>query len=176
MRFVALLRGINVGGNTMIKMDELKAVFSELGFENVGSYINSGNLAFDTKKANEEKLVSRLEAAIESKFNKQVPVMVRDQIDISRIIDANPFAGQFESHKYMHALFLTEPLPNEKVKLLAETDFGDERLAVIDREIYVLMPNGLAESVFCKKAILDKSPKVLYTARNWRTVEKLAEL
>jgi len=61
MRYIALLRGINLGGANQMKMDDLKAVFAELGFENVKSYINSGNLAFDTKKTTESKLINKIE-------------------------------------------------------------------------------------------------------------------
>lgn len=176
MRYVALLRGINVGGNTMIKMAELKAVFERCGLENVVTYINSGNLAFDCKKMGEEKLVSKLETAIEASVGKVVDVMVREQADIGRIIDNNPFAGEYESHKQMHMLFLKEPLMPEKAEMLRDTDFGDERLSIDGREIYFYLPHGVADSLFSKKAPLDKKPRVAYTARNWRTVEKLSIL
>src|SRR3954470_18717916 len=119
MRYVALLRGINVGGGNMIKMDELKAVFTQLGFENVVSYINSGNLAFDAAKASESELVDKIEKAVEPRFGKRVHVMVRDQKDIERILKNNPFDGQYESHKHMHVLFLKEPMLSEKADALA---------------------------------------------------------
>ena len=176
MRYVALLRGINVGGNTMIKMADLKAVFEQLGFENVVSYINSGNLAFENRKSDEEKLVSKLEAAIVARFDKAVEVMIREQTDIVRIIENNPFAGEYESHKQMHVLFLKEPLMPEKAEILKDTDFGDERLSIDGREIYFYLPHGVADSLFTKKAPLDKRLRVAYTARNWRTVEKLSIL
>jgi uncharacterized protein (DUF1697 family) len=73
-------------------------------------------------------------------------------------------------------LFLKGELPLEKQFQLSETDFGDEVVICMDRQIYVLMPAGVTESVFSKKAILDKKPRVLYTGRNIRTVEKLAGL
>ena len=105
MRYIALLRGINVGGNTMIKMAELKAAFEQCGFENVVTYINSGNIAFDctsprlskgeSSNAAEEKLTSKIEQAIEKHFNKQIPTMIREQSAIEGIIASNPFAGQF---------------------------------------------------------------------------------
>src|SRR4051794_21625014 len=118
MRYIALLRGINVGGGNMMKMDDLKAVLAGLGFENVVSYINSGNFAFDTKKTAEEKLVARIEGAVEEKFGKRVDVMVREQSEIKRIVAANPLEGQYETHKQMHVLFLKEPMPREKEELL----------------------------------------------------------
>ena len=176
MRYIALLRGINVGGATMMKMDDLKAEFQKLGFENVKSYINSGNLAFDVRKTSETKLIDKIESAVEARFDKHFHVMIREQSDIERIISANPFDGEFGSHKEMHVLFLKEPLPAEKEKLLGETAFAGERYSAIGREIYAHLPHGVAESTFSKKAILDKAPRVPYTGRNWRTVEKLAVL
>src|SRR3954467_13585214 len=104
MRYVALLRGINVGGANMMKMDDLKAVFTEIGFANVRSYINSGNLAFDTKKTNETKLIDKIESAVETKFGRRVHIMIREQRDIERVIKNNPFEGQYESHKHMQVL------------------------------------------------------------------------
>ena len=174
-RYVALLRGINVGGGNMMKMDDLKAAFAGLGFENVVSYINSGNLAFDAKKTAEAKLVDKIEDAVEAKFGKRVDVMVREQKDIERILKSNPFEGQYESHKHMHVLFLKVPMPLEKEKLLQESAFPGEKYDVRDREIYNLLPNGVAGSLLTK-GFFEKKPRVSYTGRNWRTVQKLAEL
>ena len=114
MRYVALLRGINIGGANQMKMDDLKAVFSKLGFENVKSYINSGNLAFDCKKTSENKLIDKIETAVESRLGRRVHIMIREQNEIERILKNNPFDGQYESHKHMHVLFLKEPVPAEK--------------------------------------------------------------
>ena len=175
MRYIALLRGINVGGNTMMKMDELKAAFSGLGFENVKSYINSGNLAFDTKKIAENKLIVKIEDAVEAKFGKRVHIMVREQSDIERVLKNNPFDGQYESHKHMHVLFLKDPMPTEKAKQLQASALPGERYEIRDREIYNLLPNGVAGSLLTK-GFFEKKPVVPYTGRNWRTVEKLVEL
>lgn len=175
MRHIALLRGINVGGNTMIKMTELKAAFEKLGFENVVTYINSGNIGFDTKKTAEEKLVAKIEKAILSNFDKTVPVMVREQDAIDGILSGNPYVGQFESHKEMHVLFLKEEMPPEKTAQLLEAAPADERFAVIGREIYCHLPMGVIDSIL-GKSFIEKKLKVSVTGRNWRTVQKLAEL
>jgi uncharacterized protein (DUF1697 family) len=175
MRYVALLRGINLGGANQMKMDDLKALFSELGFGNVMSYINSGNIAFDVKKSSENKLIDKIEDAVESKFGKRIHVMVREQKDIERILKNNPFDGQFESHKHMHVLFLKEPMPAEKENLLQESALPGERYEVRGREVYNHLPNGVAGSLLTK-GFFEKKPAVPYTGRNWRTVEKLAEL
>jgi uncharacterized protein (DUF1697 family) len=102
--------------------------------------------------------------------------MVRKQSEVKEIIDANPFAGESCDHKLLHVLFLKNDLPLEKQFLLSETDFGNETVICLGREIYVRLPAGVAESVFSRKRVLDKAPRVSYTARNWRTVQKLAEL
>jgi uncharacterized protein (DUF1697 family) len=175
MRYVALLRGINVGGGNMIKMDELKAVFTQLGFENVVSYINSGNLAFDTRKTSEAKLVERIEDAIEKDFGRRVPVMVREQTDIERILKSNPFDGQYGSHKEMHVLFLKDDMPDEKASALATAAKDGEQFEIAGREIYCYVTIGVADSLL-SKGFFEKKPVVPVTARNWRTVEKLATL
>lgn len=175
MRYIALLRGINVGGNTIIKMEELRKTIEALGFENVASYINSGNLAFDAKKTVEDKLCSKIEEAIEKNFGKPVAVMVREQKEIETILDGNPFHGQFESHKEMHVLFLKVPMSDEQAGQLRSLAPEQERFAVEGREIYCHLPTGVADS-FLGRGQFEKKLKVSVTARNWRTVEKLAEL
>ncbi len=175
MRYIALLRGINVGGNTMIKMSELRESFETLGFENVVTYINSGNLAFDSKKTSEEKLVAKIEKAIEKDIGKTIPVMVREQADIERILAANPFDGKFESHKEMHVLFMRATMPAEKKKQLIDLSNDNEQFAVVGREIFALLKLGVANSLL-GKGYIEKKLKIPITARNWRTVEKLAEL
>ncbi len=174
-RYIALLRGINLGGNNQMKMSDLKLVFESLGFDNVATYINSGNLAFDAKKTAEAKLETKIEDAVEANVGKRIDVMVRPQSEISTIIKNNPFDGQYESHQHMHVLFLKEPMPREKEELLQASAFPGEKYDVREREIYNLLPNGVAGSLLTK-GFFEKKPRVSYTGRNWRTVEKLAEL
>ena len=174
-RYVALLRGINLGGNVMVKMEELRRTFEELGFENVKTYINSGNVAFDAKKAGDAKLADKIEAAVEKQVGRPVAVMVREQKDIERILKNNPFEGQYESHKHMHVLFLKEKMPKEKEQQLQASALPGEQYEVRGREIYNLLPEGVAGSLLTK-GFFEKKPKVSYTGRNWRTIQKLAEL
>lgn len=175
MRYVALLRGINLGGKTMINMGDLKAEFEKLGLRNVTSYINSGNIAFDTAKASESKLVARIETAVEARFGRAVAVMVREQPDIERIIRNNPFDGQYESHKEMHVLFLKDEMPAEKREQLHASALKGERYEVRGREIYCHLPLGVANSLMTK-GFFEKKPRVPTTARNWRTVQRLVDL
>lgn len=175
MRYVALLRGINVGGATMMKMDDLKAEFRKLGFQNVVSYINSGNFAFDAEKASESKLVKIVEGAIEERFGRKVAVMIRAQSEIESILTENPFDGQYGSHKEMHVLFLKDEMPGEKRRQLIESALEGERYEVRDREVYCHLPNGVAESLL-SKGFFERKMNLSATARNWRTVVKLGNL
>ncbi len=175
MRYVALLRGINVGGNTMIKMSDLKASFEDLGFKNVITYVNSGNLAFDANKISEETLASKIEKAVEKIIDKQVLVMVREQRSINDVLKHNPYEGEYESHKQMHVLFLKEPVPSSKREEILGLQSAGERIAVRGREIYALLLGGMSESLL-GRGLIEKKLKMPMTARNWRTVEKLAEL
>ncbi len=86
MRYVALLRGINVTGKNMIKMETLRATFESLGFKNVVSYINSGNLAFDTTKTEDGKLAKKIHDAIQKDFGFDISVMVRSMAEIEEIV------------------------------------------------------------------------------------------
>lgn len=175
MRYIALLRGINVGGNTMIKMTELKTSFETLGLKNVVSYINSGNLAFDANKTVEEKLVGKIEKAIAADFGLQIQVMVREQSSIAGILTNNPFEGEFESHKEMHVLFMKDKMPEEKQAQLLENNGENEKFAIRGREIFALLKLGVADSLL-GKGFIERKLKIPVTARNWRTVEKIADL
>ncbi len=175
MRYVALLRGINVGGNTMIKMEDLRKAFEELGFENVVSYINSGNLAFDVRKSSETNLIKKIEGAVENLIHKRVQVMVREQSDIERVTANNPFNGKYQSHKEMHVLFLKTELSKEQISWLTETTPSGEFFEIRGREIYCHLPMGVADS-YLGRGQFEKKLKASVTARNWRTVEKLATL
>ena len=106
MRYLALPRGVNVTGSNMIKMAVLKAEFESLGFKNVVTYINSGNVAFDTKKTAEVTLVKKIAPVLEKLAGRPIRVMIRDQAAIQKILTANPFDGEYQSHKEMHVLFI----------------------------------------------------------------------
>jgi len=160
-------------------MPELKQVFNELGFENVITYINSGNIAFDvagkTSGGTESKLTSQIEQAIEGHFKLPIRVMVRRQNAIEKILKNNPFDGDFESHKEMHVLFMRDEMPKEKELQLLEKQTEDERFVVRGREIYCHLRLGVADSLL-GKGFIEKKLKVPVTGRNWRTVQKLADL
>lgn len=159
----------------MIKMSDLKSTFEELSLKNVVTYINSGNLAFDCPKTAEARLVSKIEGAVEKIAGKRVQVMVRDQASIKDVLSHNPFDGRYESHKQMHVLFMHDEIPNARREEVLGWQSDSERIAIRRREIYALLLGGVADSLI-GRGLLEKRLKMAMTARNWRTVQKLAEL
>ena len=175
MKYAAFLRGINVGGKNKIKMEILREVCAALGFENVKTYINSGNIVFETVKADDKKLGDRIEKAIEQEFALKIRTMVRSRGEIEEIVENNPFNGQFENDKDLHVFFLDEELPEEKCDLLLSNNSATEMFAVRGREIYCHLRVSVLDSLMGKDYI-GKKLKVSATARNWRTVNKILEL
>lgn len=175
MKYAAFLRGINVGGKTIVKMEKLREVFQSLGFENVKSYIQSGNVIFETRKTDDEKLAAKIEAAVEREFFK-TPVMIRSLDEIRDAFENNPFRDEEFEDKLFHLVFLSEKLSSEKAELLLSKSRESEKFAVRNREVYCLLRDGgVADSLLGKKFI-DNKLKVPATARNWRTIKKILEL
>ena len=176
MKYAAFLRGINVGGKNKIKMETLREVFSNaLQFQNVKTYINSGNVIFETLEMDDKKLAAKIETVIEKQFALKIRVMVRTIDEIKSIIENNPFDGQFENERDLHVLFLDAELPAEKRELLLSNNNENERFAGGGREIFCLLHSGFSDSLMGKDYI-GKKLKVQATARNWRTVNKVFEM
>ena len=174
MKYVAFLRGINVGGHNKIKMVTLREMFAALGYKNVKTYINSGNVIFETIEADDNVLAAKIERAIQAEFSLNIKVMVRTTSEIEGIIKNNPFDGQFTNDKDLHVLFLDEELPEDKRQLLLSNNNENEQFAVRNREIFCLLRVGVLDSLLGKDYI-GKKLKTPATARNWRTVNKIAE-
>jgi uncharacterized protein (DUF1697 family) len=116
-----------------------------------------------------------IESELHSALGKDIPVMVREQRQIPEILKNNPFEGRFGSHKEMHVLFLKAKLSKAQVAQIPDTTPSGESFAVRGREIYCHLPMGVADSLLGRGRI-EKMLGVPVTARNWRTVAKLAEL
>jgi len=175
MKYVAFLRGINVGGKNKIKMETLREVFGSLGFENVKTYINSGNVIFEIVETAGKELAAKIESAIEKEFALKINVIVRKMSEIENIVANNPFAGQFENEKDLHVFFLDEELPADKRELLLSNNSENEQFAIRNSEIFCHLRVSVLDSLMGKDYI-GKKLKVFATARNWRTVNKILEL
>lgn len=171
--YISLLRGINVGGHKKIRMAELRALYESLGFANVTTYVQSGNVVFDADSADADALASRIEAAIAEHFDFDVTVLLRTADDLRRILDNNPFPDA--EAKYLHVLFLAAaPEPGAVSALdVPATNGEDWRLA--GWEIYLHYPNGSGRSKMTG-AFFERKLGLAGSARNWNSVNALYEL
>lgn len=175
MRYVALLRAVNVGGRK-VTMKELREAVEKAGFENCRTLIASGNLVFDTKKASEAKIASGLEAVISETFGLHSEVMVRDPNQWAAIFKANPFPKKAKEDPAHLVCIVCRHKPDTSAieayldERRAKHDKG-ERLSIVGREIYIDYGDSIGES----KLILPKT-SALGMARNWNTMLKLNEM
>ncbi|HWI64261.1 MAG TPA: DUF1697 domain-containing protein [Symbiobacteriaceae bacterium] len=173
--FIALLRGINVGGHKLVKMAELKRTFEALGFSRVQTYIQSGNVVFEAAE-DEASLRRRIEQAIEAAFGFAVPTVLRTAQALEAIVADCPFPVDrlAEGEELYVALLAEAPAQAGIDKLLASRSDTDEcRLA--GREVYLLLRNGARETIFTNN-FLEKKLGVPVTTRNWQTINKLVEM
>jgi uncharacterized protein (DUF1697 family) len=105
MKYVAFLRGINVGGKNKVEMRTLHEMCAALGYENVVTYINSGNVIFETNETDDNALAAEIERAIQIEFSLDIKVMARTIDEIRNIVKNNPFDRQFENDKNLHFCF-----------------------------------------------------------------------
>ena len=166
-RQIALLRGINVGGNKRVEMARLRALLEELGYTDVHTYVNSGNAVFSGPRRSEK----HLEAAIAKTFGFDVPVVLRSRDELAEIVEANPLRGVATDPAKHLVVFCGGEASTD----LDPADFAPETFEVRGREIYLWAPGGIGNSPLAK-LLANKSVRGKSTARNWRTVEKLLEL
>jgi uncharacterized protein (DUF1697 family) len=164
--FIALVRGINVGGTGLLQMKELAGLCSALSFQAIRTYIQSGNVMFESSLS-EDAVRSRLEKALAARMGKKIDVMVRTPAEMRSILSDNPFRGK-EPAKVAVA-FLREPPPHDLMKRVVAP--GGEQVRPGKREIYIYYPDGMGRSKL--KLPLEKTAA---TVRNINTVAKLVEI
>jgi len=174
-KFIALLRGINVSGQKQIKMPELKSLFENIGFQNVATYIRSGNVIFSAKEKFNKKLEDKISSAIKSKLGFDVQVIVVTPEEIEYVIQNNPFFKKKKESERLYVTFLSENPLTENIKKLHTVDYSPEEYIIDGRYIYLFAPNGYGKAKLNNNFVENKL-KVFGTTRNWKTVNKLLEL
>lgn len=169
--FASLLRGINVGGNRKIPMAALKALYEESGFTHVKTYIQSGNVVFQTSQDNPEELRKLIESKIEDRFGFDVTVFIRTSEELQRVLQGNPF----ETVDDVYVTFLAEEPSPEKWANLKELDLGTERSELRNKEIFLQFPDGYGTAKMSNPFVESKL-KVRATTRNWRTINEIVNL
>lgn len=173
--YVALLRGINVGGKNIVPMAELGAIFGELGCDGVRTYIQSGNVLFRAGAGLAKKVPALAAKRIATAFGHDVTVVVRTAEEIAAVRDANPFIASGADERALYVAFLADEPSARSVAALDPNRSPPDAFVVRGREIYLHLPNGAARTKITN-AYLDAKLATTSTVRNWRTVVTLSEL
>lgn len=174
--YITILRGINVSGQKMINMEALKTLMKDLGFQNIKTYIQSGNLIFEHEKVDLYELAKQIEEQILQQYGFQVTVIIRTPGDFEHIINNNPFLiTRKEDTNKLHVTFLSsEPKEEYLAKITRPENIPDE-FVISGDHVFVFCPNGYGNSKI-SNTFFENKLKVTATTRNWKTVMKLAEM
>jgi uncharacterized protein (DUF1697 family) len=168
------LRAVNVGGNNQISMTELRALLETLGYSDVATYIQSGNVVFASTARTSAGLDETIEAAINRKFGLRIDVVVRSARELKAAIDKNPFRG-IAPEQAVHIAFLDKVPDLSRLAAIDVERFKPDEFAIVGREVYLHLPNGVGRSKLPPALVPKLAPSVA-TVRNWNTVTKLAEM
>ena len=172
--YAALIRGINLGGHSRLAMPALRAGLAELGFEDVVTYIQTGNAVFRTRHR-KAGIAAAIERRIHADSGLTVTVMLRTPPQLDRIAKRNPFVADAREPRHLHVLFLDKTPAKTAVRKLDPDRSPPDRFHVDGQQIYLHHPNGLGRSRLSAD-YFEKTLGVRGTARNWNTVLKLVEL
>jgi len=177
MKYISILRGINVSGQKKIKMADLQLLFESLGFENVVTYIQSGNVIFDSTAKNNIDLRLIIEKAIKKKYKFHVPVIIRTKTEFEKVIKNLPFNSidLERDGTIVLVTFLAEKPSKVKQTEILQYVKSPEKLVLNNKEVYLYCPNGYGKSKLSNNFIGNKLC-VEATTRNWKSVHKLVEL
>jgi len=173
MKYIALLKGINVGGHKKVPMAELRAVLTKAGFSDVSTYIQSGNVFFQSSKNNIEDLEKDLEKAIVGHFGFEVLVMVKTHEELQRIFENCPFDEDEKVASYF--MLLHQKPTSEAIALASEKVYENEYYQITEDCLYYYSPKGMGKSKF-NANFFEKKLQTFITARNYKTMLKLLSL
>tara|TARA_E500000318_G_scaffold76365_2_gene70968 strand:- start:13 stop:555 length:543 start_codon:yes stop_codon:yes gene_type:complete len=172
--WIALLRGINVGGNNVLPMKDLRVLLEGLGLQNVRTYIQSGNCVFEAGEADESQLAGAISAGIEKAFGFRPEVMVLTVEAMKAALAGNPYPEGMEDSKSVHLYFLSHPAADADMDVIGEMRKPSEHFTLSDRVFYLHAPEGVGRSKLAGQ--VEKALRVPVTARNLRTALKIVEL
>lgn len=172
--YISILRGINVSGQKLIKMDKLKQEFISLGFKDVRTYIQSGNIIFNADPVNENNLEKAIGEKIMEAFGFEVPVLVKDVEEIRSVLLNNPFAEE-KDKAFLHVTFLSAVPSGENIDMLESQSFAPDIFVIKENAVYLFCPNGYGKTKLSNNFFENKL-KVKATTRNWSTLNELYSL
>jgi uncharacterized protein (DUF1697 family) len=180
MRYVALLRGINVGGRNRVAMADLRQLAAALGHTEIATYIQSGNLVFSSEDDSANGLADALEREISRTLEVRPAVVVVSKADLAQVIADNPFPGE-SNPKVLHAVFRREALTAEAVEAVAAAEQkarakgSQDEVIVVGRTLFLHTPDGLGRSELAAQ-LARVGSQAEGTARNWATVTRLMDM
>jgi uncharacterized protein (DUF1697 family) len=173
VRYIALLRGINVSGRRTVHMTDLKRVVKELGFENVSTYGQTGNVIFDCRHAQAAQLATHIEKKLSEAFGFSTNVIIRTQQELEKIIETNPLVDSADvARDKLYVTFLADVPDTTVVSKLDITPGTGEKFAIVGSEVYLHCPNGYARTKL-NNAAFEKKLSTVATTRNWKTINNL---
>ena len=173
-QYIAFLRGINVGGRKIIKMEALREMFAIPGIKNVSTYIQSGNVLFEAKETDEAKLADKLERQLLQQLEYKVKLFLRTPEEIAVVIDESPFKTVKEDEN-LYVFFFANPVPEEKADILVAASNDQVQYKAWGRHIYALCKK-IEKGTNFSNAFVEKKIGMPASARNMNTVKKLLDL
>ena len=176
MKHLALLRGINVSGHNMIKMDALKTALEAIGFTNIETYIQSGNVFVETEEESSFGVGFKIKQEIFKTFGHEVPVIVIGKNDLELCFKNNPFLEQKDvDTKKLYVAFISKELSSSAINELKISQFKPDEAVIDGNKIFIKYDIGAGKTRLDQKYI-EKKLNVTATIRNWNTVTKLLEM
>lgn len=172
--WIAFFRGINVGGNNILPMKELARELSKLNFENVKTYIQSGNAVFRSAEESAERLAAEISKAVEASHGFTPKVLVLSVDQLADAIASNPFPAGEAEPKTLHLHFLASVPKAPDLEALRQVQTATERFHLTDQVFYLHAPDGIGRSKLVAK--VERCLGVAVTARNWRTAQKVWDM
>lgn len=174
--WISFLRGINVGGNKIIRMADLKALYESLGLTDVQTHLQSGNVVFAANTTSPAPLMSSLEGAIEQRYGFDVRVILRTLDELREAVARQPFAPeQIAEPAKVAVVFLRDAPAADAAAALLDGYSGPEEMRLTGRELYVFYTEGMGRSKL-SHTVIEKKLKVTGTARNWNTTTALLDM
>lgn len=174
--YITLLRGINVSGHHIIKMDALRSLFQLMGFENIRTYIQSGNIVYEGKNIEIAQLNRQIAQEIEKVFGYSIHVQTFTKQQFETILQGNPFVEDGEKDTaFMHVMFVNQVPSNLKLDNIYSKQRHGEEISIQNEAVYLYLPKGSGDSKW-SNTFLENQLKVQATTRNWKTCQQLLSL
>ena len=175
--YISMLRGINLGSHYSIRMEDLKALYKTLGFSEVRTYVQSGNVVFDAAGSDDIRIAASIEAAIKQTYGFDVSVFLRGARELQRLLDTNPvLRGRSEDPTKLHITFLyTLPDAAKARGLQIPANAGHDEFVVDGREVFVFCPDGYGRTKL-SNAFFERKLELPATTRNWNSVGALLNM